>query len=236
MPKISAYTEVTYPFALSDYLVLARSGKNYKLRPGTYAGKAAAPTADDDVNDGYQPGNLWIDETNGLAYICLDNSAAAAVWLELGSGGGLFVQEVYETYLTYNNTTTAMPIDDSIPQITEGGEVLTAAITPTSATNIIRIIAEFSGASSPNLITGVALFKVGTAAALAASPLALPTDARFGTVVFSHELVAGGTSEITFSMRAGNAAGSTTYFNGSKDGRYFGGVMKCALTLQEITV
>jgi len=42
-----------------------------------------APTANEDTGDGYSPGSLWVDTTNDLAYICLDATAAAAVWTEI---------------------------------------------------------------------------------------------------------------------------------------------------------
>lgn len=46
-------------------------------------GKTAAPTANDDINDGYIIRHIWIDETNDDAYICLNNAAAAAVWKKI---------------------------------------------------------------------------------------------------------------------------------------------------------
>lgn len=43
----------------------------------------AAPTATDDVTEGYDIGSMWIDVTstdNIIAYICVDNAAANARW------------------------------------------------------------------------------------------------------------------------------------------------------------
>lgn len=40
----------------------------------------AAPTANDDSADGYSIGSWWLDTTADKAYICLDATAAAAVW------------------------------------------------------------------------------------------------------------------------------------------------------------
>jgi hypothetical protein len=45
--------------------------------------RAAAPTDDDDVSEGYPVGTEWQDSTTGKTYLLLDNSAGAAEWLEL---------------------------------------------------------------------------------------------------------------------------------------------------------
>ena len=52
--------------------------------------KVAAPTVNDDQNNGYLVGDIWLDETNDKAYILLDATAGAAVWTEVtGAGGGV---------------------------------------------------------------------------------------------------------------------------------------------------
>ena len=52
------------------------------LKPNLAAG--AAPTATDDSAAGYAVGSLWIDTTNDAAYICVDATAGAAVWKQIG--------------------------------------------------------------------------------------------------------------------------------------------------------
>lgn len=51
-----------------------------------HTGKIAAPTVSDDTDAGYNISDIWIDETNDKAYICVDNSSGAAVWKEYGIG------------------------------------------------------------------------------------------------------------------------------------------------------
>jgi hypothetical protein len=46
-----------------------------------------APTVNDDANDGYFPGFLWIDTVLDQGYICLDAAVGAAVWQLLGAAG-----------------------------------------------------------------------------------------------------------------------------------------------------
>jgi hypothetical protein len=61
------------------------SAHNHDSRyPRKWTGKTTAPTSGDDSGDGYAVDDIWIDETNDKAYIAVDVSAAAAVWLEMG--------------------------------------------------------------------------------------------------------------------------------------------------------
>ena len=63
------------------------------LFPRKYAGKAVPPTVNDDSGDGYAVGDRWLDETNDKEYVALDVTVGAAVWVEVGGGGGA----VYDT-------------------------------------------------------------------------------------------------------------------------------------------
>jgi len=47
----------------------------------------AAPAVTNDTTEGYAVNSLWIDITNDKAYICVDASDGAAVWIEITSQG-----------------------------------------------------------------------------------------------------------------------------------------------------
>ena len=40
------------------------------------------PTTGSDVNSGYAPGSIWVNTTTDRVYVCIDNSASAAIWAE----------------------------------------------------------------------------------------------------------------------------------------------------------
>ena len=131
--------------------------------------------------------------------------------------------------------TTVMPNDDTIPQITEGDQYMTLAITPTNASNILQVnVTVFAAASAANNI-GVALFEGVTANALAA--IYEPPNSTDGGVglSFMHRVVAGVTSALTFRVRIGNGIAATVTFNGRVGGRIFGGVMASSITITEYT-
>lgn len=132
--------------------------------------------------------------------------------------------------------TTTIPVDDTIPQITEGTEFMTLAITPTSATNKLKVDVTFSGGTSVGGLTPVvALFQDSTANALAATWTTLVAGAGTAfTLTLSHYMTAGTTSSTTFRVRAGGSSASTLTFNGSGGSRFFGGVMASSITITEI--
>lgn len=47
---------------------------------------ASDPTVNDDINDGYTEGQVWVNTTTDTGYILVDSTAGAAVWRSLLSG------------------------------------------------------------------------------------------------------------------------------------------------------
>jgi hypothetical protein len=130
-----------------------------------------------------------------------------------------------------------MPLDDTIPQNTEGFEVITCAITPKSASNLLVIIANVPmGHYVTEQNGGMALFQDTTAGALAAVP-ASPRAYGSMTNTLIHKMTAGTVSETTFKIRVGPATSGTWYVNSvpGATGRVFGGVCSTTLTILEYT-
>lgn len=49
---------------------------------------SAAPTVNEDSGDGYAVGSIWIDTTADKAYVLLDATVGAAVWIEITQASG----------------------------------------------------------------------------------------------------------------------------------------------------
>jgi hypothetical protein len=149
--------------------------------------------------------------------------------------GGLagLLQVVNSSTSALISGTTQMPVDDTIPQITEGFEVITCAITPKSATSILIIIANII-VGDPLGQAGIALFQDATAGALAAVTTGTNIIAPITLV---YKMISGTVSATTFRIRIGAHDSGTIYVNNiaGATGRIFGGVASTTLTIFECT-
>ena len=160
----------------------------------------------------------------------------------LAAVGGLSARQTGEVLQVANFQTgtlatgsTAIPFDNTIPQITEGDEFMSLAFTPTSASSKLKIDVVWQGTnttvSSHGLV--IALFMVGTSNALAATFNSV-ANSCLSNFVFTHYMTSGTTSAITFKVRAGSSNGGTTSFNGQSGSAYGGGVLASSITISEI--
>jgi hypothetical protein len=105
-----------------------------------------------------------------------------------------------------------IPFDNSIPQNTEGGEVVTQSITPQSTTSKLLIEAQVVATNSALSDTSAALFQDSISSALVASGEEGDVG-DLSIITLSYLMDAGTTSPITFKLRAGSSTGSL-YING----------------------
>lgn len=172
----------------------------------------------------------------GTSTQVLTMGTALPAWSTPPAGSSL--QQVNTQTGAVASGTTVMPLDDTIPQNTEGVAftALDTAITPTSATSKLKIEVVINGANSVANYLIVALFQDSTAGALAANATYMPTAGSSGSVMFTHYMTAGTTSATTFKLRVGCSAAGTTTINGQAGGRLLGGVMASSMTITEIKV
>lgn len=156
-----------------------------------------------------------------------------------GAGKVLQVVNVQDGNLATG--TTLMYADDTIPQISEGNEFMTLAITPTNASNILIIdtVAHICGSGSVAQDMIGALFNTDfhSTDALATCFVAIANPYGIHTLNFKYYVVAGTTSSTTFRFRGGSASAGTCVFNGlgATQARYMGGKMISSMTITEIS-
>lgn len=163
---------------------------------------------------------------------------AAGTAYELVAAGGQIFQFLAKA-VTTDTTTAAIPIDSTVPQITEGKQVASLAITPTDATNLIR--ARFTCTLSANNVEQsgvVAIFQSGSNDAIAAQFVWFEGNDQSSVVTVEAIMVAGGVAPITFSVRIGTNRGTgatgTLYMNELTSAATLGTASKSYLTLEEI--
>lgn len=171
--------------------------------------------------------------TEGLTAAGVTAQVAAAQAAASVKLAGDVVQVVNTQTGAVLTTATIMPFDDTIPQITEGGEFLTRAITPTSASNVLKIDVLLN-ASPGNLgYVTAALFQDATAGALAVGAH-YEGASTYCQVAFTYFMAAGTTSATTFRVRAGQHVAGTLTINGDGGARRLGGVLMSSITITEI--
>ena len=174
-------------------------------------------------------GLKWPQADGTANYVLKTNGSAQLSWTAAGN----LIQAVYSTTTSSASTSTTIPDTTSIPQISEGGQFMSLAITPISASSILVIehCGRYTAASTDGPV--VAMFQDSTANALAATFHSTANTNHDYPVSLNHVMVAGTTSETTFTIRGGS--GSTTYFGGRSGATDFGAVVKGTLVIWEYT-
>ena len=180
-----------------------------------------------------------------LGYIDIQTGATAGNWSNAPIQvqvittstplSGSVIQRVFTNSTAIVTTATTMPYDDTIPQNNEGEEMLTRAITPKHAANLLMIahVGVYTGTTASS--GTVALFQDSTANALAAVSVDVRSSNASATASLFYLVQAGSTSSTTFKIRAGSSSGSYA-MNGQASGatRLYGGVCYSGLMVMEI--
>jgi len=149
---------------------------------------------------------------------------------------GDLVQTVRTNNAALTTGSTVLPIDNTIPQNTEGDQYLTQAITPTATPNLLQIRTQAVTAVNAGGAStwGAALFQSGVANALAAVGSATGGNNVMLPLNINYSMQAATTSAITFSVRAGPASAATMTFNGEASTGRFNGTMNSFIMVEEI--
>jgi len=162
-----------------------------------------------------------------------DSSAGAWIILNPEPSLGSIIQRTVGTYATSADLTAAIPVDDTLPLIGEGTQIISVSMTPRSTVNRFR--ARFSGFGA-NTAAGnytVASLHLNGGSAVAVSLHESRANNIPGPIAFEYEWAPGVTTSQTIAVRAGPSAG-TSRMNGTGAGRLFGGAAICTLVVEEI--
>lgn len=148
---------------------------------------------------------------------------------------GSVVQTKYGEYTANTNITAVIPTDDTIPQNTEGTEIISLSITPRFATSTILL--RFAGQFSTSGVQSgfCALFRGSTSNAIA-SQFVYSQAGTYQTWNLAYMDSPATTSATTYSLRVGPGGAATLRLNGTNVQRYMGGSSRAVLTAQEIKV
>lgn len=151
---------------------------------------------------------------------------------------GTIIQTKYAEHSTYAALGTAIPADDTIPQITEGTQFISLSITPRFANSDI-LLTFTSGIMVPAVASGVvvcAIFRNPVTNAIAANEftqgMVVARDISHMSIVCRDQPAT--TSATTYSVRVGGTGGGV-FLNGLTT-RLLGGASKSTLLIQEIKV
>lgn len=129
---------------------------------------------------------------------------------------GVVVQALQTDYSADTNGSTILPTDNTIPQITEGFEVMTQAISPKASGNLLLVQAvALMGGNTANRSFVAAIFQDSTANALAAVTQFQAQSGGDVVLTVGCKVTAASTSSTTFRIRIGSDNGGTTVVFGN---------------------
>lgn len=210
----------------TDYVAKALFDANTILAANSDDTPAAVTVAEQRIVGRATGGN--IDDLTPAQVIAM--LSADGTW----PSAGKIVQVVNYKTSSAASGTTVIPMDDSIPQNTEGDEIMTLAITPKSAANYLFILVTLHFVLGQTYHVVAALFQDSTANALAAASQRISAADTVHRLSFSHYMQAGTTLETTFKVRIGPNVSATWRLNGEAAKRHFGGVAVSSITIFEI--
>jgi hypothetical protein len=168
---------------------------------------------------------------------------------EIGVGYGGFTGNVIQ--VAYAELTTSgvsgsvtIPVDNTIPQITEGAEILTCSITPLYSNSFLYIESNCFIGENSNVFDSItaALFRDSTTDAISVSfNNASPTGVFGGAIAFNPiyllaRVSASSTSSTTFRLRAGGSSSGVIRWNGANGSQYFNGRLITYIRIIEVQV
>jgi len=172
------------------------------------------------------------DNSTKIATTAYSDAAATAAKVLVGYG----ISKV-TTYTAYTGITT-IPMDNTIPQKTEGVQWGSITYTPASASNRLLIRATVNVGETSNTENNFVqtICQDTTSNSLVATVTGVPPQPAISypiILITEHEMTAGTTSATTFKALVSGDVGTTLEINGNGGSRLFGGVMESKIEVWE---
>jgi hypothetical protein len=175
-------------------------------------------------------GSLCTDTSVGDLYIKKADPGGSTGWFLSGGNKGNISQIVESFTEQVFNVSNPIP-SASVPQITDGDEILSLQVTPHSATNVIHIEWVILYSYDTNFDYASVLFREGTSDAKSVSwTNHLNSSGGFEVFVGEFYEVSGTTSPITYSIRCGAPSGATPM---QVNSALYGGKTRSTLRIRE---
>ena len=168
--------------------------------------------------------------------VLTSGGAGVAPTFQAAAGGGKVLQVVDSLSGAYASTSAVIPLDNTTPQSTEGVQLYSLAITPSSATSKLYIEANVQirwGGTSDGMI--VAIFKDSDANALATTFNHL-YDGHASNLRLKFSVASSSTTARTYKLRVGAASAITYQINGIgvSSGARLNGTLKSGIIITEV--
>lgn len=185
-----------------------------------------------------------------LSWCIIQNGSTAGTWSNApsvqstyGAGSNKTGEVVQKRELVQDQlvtTTTQLPLDNSIPQNTEGASCLSLGITPTTQANWLHVWSEGNWLNNAPADTGIALFAASSANAVAAATVIRPAAAGIpgarGTLDYFAQVIEAASQSYTVRMGPGTAAQTVEMNGGGSSNRLFNGVANSKIVIEEIFI
>lgn len=153
----------------------------------------------------------------------------------LNAAGGTVLQTRVVTQSAWASLSQAMPFSDSVPQISQGAQIMSLWITPTRADSVLVFHFAAMVATNTGGSINAAIFRDPVASAVAAHSVYESIAGVMANLSFGHSEVSGSTVARSYTVRLGTTNGGYVIsLNGTPSGRIFGGTAKAQFIIQEV--
>lgn len=154
-------------------------------------------------------------DASTAGFVLTSNGTGVAPSFQVLPASGTFVKQVRSINTTSSTITAVLPPDGTIPQIGEGTQIFSLAITPANSSNILSFQCTVQCTADTGLSQVIAMFQDATSNALCGIVGTYVPDPQIGigNMILTYSMTAGTTSATTFTIRTGPSSAGNVYIN-----------------------